>query len=607
MGSLLPKKGIQPKYAQLYFLDTQNEVRNRTGAFIDKDKAEPVDEQIVSSLIQMLDEYSSVAKAFRMARDWCNTHNMIDFHLCLHSDRKITQQYNALTVSEVAAIIINDFGDGLPTRDIVVNSKDEGPKRISELHPSYMALQYPLLFPYDNVPTRDAMALCRSYGNLDLFITFTSNPKWPKIAKMLAYFPSQKAHDRPEVGTHIFKLKLTELLDGLTKKHVFGQSEAVVYVIEFQKRGLPHAHILLWLEEHSKCRTPSKIDDIFSVELPSPTYDPVGYKVVTEYMLQGPCGKDARYAACTNDGKCSKHFPKPFLAETYLDEEGYPHYRPRDNKGRLYATFKDACFAYGLLNDDRGWTKALSEASLRALGPQLRDIFITIFGRSLTDFKDLPQPNPNLLTNKDNRLIWEALDFDIKKSKAEHEHLYLLLNPEHRLIYEDVVQSVHHKKGNFYFIYGPGGTGKIFLYQTIISRLRSERRIVLVVASSGIASLLLPAGRTAHSMFVIPLDLMENNMCGIKQNKQLAELMQEVQLIIWDEAPRTQRYAFEALDITQILPVIPKAKRLEIVQACINISNCGIIARDGTLPAKMKEREDEPTWIDIPEKFLIKS
>ncbi|GKB66989.1 hypothetical protein Tco_0928401 [Tanacetum coccineum] len=149
MGSLLPKKGIQPKYAQLYFLDTQNEVRNRTGAFIDKDKAEPVDEQIVSSLIQMLDEYSSVAKAFRMARDWCNTHNMIDFHLCLHSDRKITQQYNALTVSEVAAIIINDFGDGLPTRDIVVNSKDEGPKRISELHPSYMALQYPLLFPYE--------------------------------------------------------------------------------------------------------------------------------------------------------------------------------------------------------------------------------------------------------------------------------------------------------------------------------------------------------------------------------------------------------------------------------------------------------------------------
>ncbi|GJU47753.1 ATP-dependent DNA helicase PIF1-like protein [Tanacetum coccineum] len=73
---------------------------------------------------------------------------------------------------------------------------------------------------------------------------------------------------------------------------------------------------------------------------------------------------------------------------------------------------------------------------------------------------------------------------------------------------------------------------------------------MLAVASSGIASLLVPAGRTAHNRFVIPLDLMENSTCGIKQNTQLAELIQEVQLIIWDEAPMTQRYAFEALDIT---------------------------------------------------------
>ncbi|GJV30633.1 ATP-dependent DNA helicase PIF1-like protein [Tanacetum coccineum] len=92
--------------------------------------------------------------------------------------------------------------------------------------------------------------------------------------------------------------------------------------------------------------------------------------------------------------------------------------------------------------------------------------------------------------------------------------------------------------------------------------------IVLAVASSGIASLLLPGGRTAHSRFVIPLELMENSTCGIKQNMHLAELMQEVQLIIWDEAPMTQRYAFEALDKTlrYILgyknsPDYPKSKK----------------------------------------------
>nr|GFA33726.1 ATP-dependent DNA helicase PIF7-like [Tanacetum cinerariifolium] len=94
------------------------------------------------------------------------------------------------------------------------------------------------------------------------------------------------------------------------------------------------------------------------------------------------------------------------------------------------------------------------------------------------------------------------------------------------------------------------GTGRTFLYKTIISRLRSERKIMLAVASLGIAFLLLPASRTARSRFVIPLELIENSTCGIKQNTQLAELMQEVQLIIWDESPMTQRYAFEALNIT---------------------------------------------------------
>ncbi|GKD31689.1 hypothetical protein Tco_1242467, partial [Tanacetum coccineum] len=59
---------------------------------------------------------------------------------------------------------------------------------------------------------------------------------------------------------------------------------------------------------------------------PSPTEDPDGYKVVTDYMLHGPCGKDEKYALCTIEGKCSKHYPKQFYAETVLDEDGYPIY-----------------------------------------------------------------------------------------------------------------------------------------------------------------------------------------------------------------------------------------------------------------------------------------
>nr|GEX17936.1 hypothetical protein [Tanacetum cinerariifolium] len=227
-------------------------------------------------------------------------------------------------------------------------------------------------------------------------------------------------------GTRVFKLKLTELVDDLTKKHMLGQSEAVIYVIEFQKRGLPHAHILPWLEEHSKCRTPSEIDDIISAELPSLTDYPAGYKVMTEYMLHGPCKKDARYTSCTNDGKCSKHFPKPFLAETFLNEEGYPHYRRRDNKLSFHLPNQntitlrnsenlpallqreEVCFAYGLLNDDREWTKAHSEASLWALGPQLHDIFITMLL-----FYDVARPLKLWETN------WQALSEDILQKKQK--------------------------------------------------------------------------------------------------------------------------------------------------------------------------------------------
>ncbi|GKB09391.1 ATP-dependent DNA helicase PIF1-like protein [Tanacetum coccineum] len=201
----------------------------------------------------------------------------------------------------------------------------------------------------------------------------------------------------------------------------------------------------------------------------------------------------------------------------------------------------------------------------------------------------------------DNRHIREALNFDMNKSRIEHERLHPLLNPKQRLIYERVIDSVYNQRGQFYFVYGPGGTGKTFLYNTIIARLRTERKIVLAVASSGIAALLLPGGRTTHSRFIIPLELLENSTCGIKQNTHLAELMQEVQLIIWDEAPMTQKYAFESMRVNEYYPngEINNQKQ-EFYQWVLSV-------RNDTVPAKAKDGEDEPTWIQIPEQFIINS
>ncbi|GKC08110.1 reverse transcriptase domain-containing protein [Tanacetum coccineum] len=94
-----------------------------------------------------------------------------------------------------------------------------------------------------------------------------------------------------------------------------------------------------------------------------------------------------------------------------------------------------------------------------------------------------------------------------------------------------------------------------------------------------IASLLLPAGRTAHSRFVIPLELMENSTCGIKQNTQLAELMQETN--------------------TTSHPTTKKARSSPILHKQVRVVEI--------LQAKMKEGEDEPTWIDIPENDMSNS
>ncbi|XP_071740008.1 uncharacterized protein [Rutidosis leptorrhynchoides] len=355
----------------------------------------------------------------------------------------------------------------------------------------------------------------------------------------------------------------------------------------------------------------------------------------------------------------------------------------RSVNGILHPTFKDACFEYGLINDDKKWTEAIDEATLWASGSQLRDLFVTILlfcnvskplklweqhwealsddilrkrrklynypdliltetqiknyclveieailnknGKSLADYPNLPQPDQSLLTHMDNRLIREELNYNLQEMRILHTTLHNSLTPEQLAIYEKVIAAVTQKKGGLFFLYGPGGTGKTFVYNTILTKLRSEKMIVLAVASSGIASLLLPGGRTAHSRFVIPLELMENSTCGIKQKTHLADLIQQARLIIWDEAPMIQKYAFEALDKTlrdilgaqdetnrtrlfggmpillggdvrQILPVIPKGKRQEVLDI-----------GDGNVPASTRDREDEATWIKITDEYIVES
>ena len=88
------------------------------------------------------------------------------------------------------------------------------------------------------------MTICRHYGNSDLFITFTCNPKWLEITRALTTIPGQRPEDRSDIISRVFKMKLDNILSTVKSGEIFGTVIVDLYVVEFQKRGLPHCHFL---------------------------------------------------------------------------------------------------------------------------------------------------------------------------------------------------------------------------------------------------------------------------------------------------------------------------------------------------------------------------
>lgn len=84
----------------------------------------------------------------------------------------------------------------------------------------------------------------------------------------------------------------------------------MLHVIEFQKRGLPHAHMLIWIHPDDRPKNTDQIDQLISAEIPDEETDPIGHAAVKNYMIHGPCGKDYTGSTCMVKDKCSRHFPK---------------------------------------------------------------------------------------------------------------------------------------------------------------------------------------------------------------------------------------------------------------------------------------------------------
>ena len=713
---------------------------------------------------------------------------------------------------------------------------------------------------------QDSMAIARYYRKVDLFLTMTTNPQWPEILQAL--LPGQTAYDRPDLVARVFQLKKEALLNYITKHGIFGMTVAHVYTIEFQKRGLPHMHLLIFLDEPFKLLTPEAIDICIWARWPDPETQPLLFETVKKCMVHGPCGAENPSSPCMVDGKCSKGYPKSYTESTMMDGSGYPHYyRPDDGRayevngkmvdnrwivpfppfllalfnchlnmevavslasfkyiskyiqkgpdrglleidlknevkrwrdgryisapdaawrifhfktheqvpnvvrlqvhlpnqhmvtfnpnldlqtildrgarsettltayfkansdpgplgnearrhtyqefprffvynksqhkwtlrqrsrsalGRMYfikptagelyylrtlltivkgatsfedlrrapghaqplPTFHAACLARGLLEDDGEWRICLQEASLMQTGTRLRQLFATLLlftdvsqpailwndfqehicddlehrirglginnptpdkiydyglflldkllqdsGRSLRDWPSMPQVQQDWTGRTENSLIAEQLSYDCDAEHRELESRLPRLNQDQRAAYDQIIASVDGDEGQLFFMSGPGGAGKTFVYNTVCSKLRSEGDIILCVSSSGISALLIRGGRTAYSTFKIPIDgLNERSVCPIPKNSARADLFRATKAIIWDEIGAQHWLAVEAVDRTlrdirgvdqlfggltvvlggdflQTLPVVPRGSRSDIVNATIQCSH----------------------------------
>ncbi|KAI7938456.1 hypothetical protein MJO28_015376 [Puccinia striiformis f. sp. tritici] len=145
---------------------------------------------------------------------------------------------------------------------------------------------------------QDAMAIVREFGRPSLFITITANTQWPDILAQLE--PNQVA---------VFQLKLKSILDDLTGQHCLGLVVAFIYTIKFQKRGLPHAHLMLVMDPAHVPRTVDAVDSLICAELPDPILEPTLFQIVTRCMLHSPCNQ---LKPCWRNKSCKENFLRAF-------------------------------------------------------------------------------------------------------------------------------------------------------------------------------------------------------------------------------------------------------------------------------------------------------
>ena len=159
----------------------------------------------------------------------------------------------------------------------------------------------------------DSTVLIQEFGKPTYFLTMTCNGEWDEILENIE--PHENASDRPDIVVKVFEGKLKALIRDLTENHILGRCIAYTYVIEFQKRGLPHAHILIWIHNDDKIRNGDDVDKHVSAEIPDENVFPKLYGIVKKFMIHGPCGDQNPKSPCMENNICTKKFLNFFLKQ----------------------------------------------------------------------------------------------------------------------------------------------------------------------------------------------------------------------------------------------------------------------------------------------------
>ncbi|XP_022895359.1 uncharacterized protein LOC111409550 [Olea europaea var. sylvestris] len=231
------------------------------------------------------------------------------------------------------------------------------------------------------------------------------------------------------------------------------------------------------------------------------------------------------------------------------------------------------------------------DAEIRAL--RCINSFLEVFGTNINDFGlvdfDVIVNDADVLASM---ILEETTNINIQCDM----HFIDNLNKEQQSAYNVILDCVVSNKNGVFFIDGPGGTGKAFLYKVLLATVRFRQLIALATASLGVAASLLLTGRTGHSRFKIPLQASSDMRCSVSKQSSLGQLLQMTKLIVWDEAPMINRYVFEVLDkmlkditecdlpfggkvvvfegdFRQVLPVVQRGTKDDIMKASLVFSD----------------------------------